>query len=605
MEGAARARARSRRRSTRRRFASRCSPRASAACSASATTPARVLATRRRGDALPRAAAAGGGRERGGRAASATLLEHVTAALGRPLPDRDRRGRRRRSTATCSGDDLGLLIGKHGQTIDAVQALANAIVGRRRARSGRRSSSTPPATATAAAARSRRSRCGAPRRRCATGSRVELEPMSAGRAEARARAPEGLRRRDDGERRGRAESLRRRRAGLSDWLRAVVATPGLTALDLDDARRVLLEDSLRAVELVGAHDGPDRRRRLGRRRSRDPARARAAGARGRAARGRAAQVRLPRALGAAERARRLGPRRGAGAPTGPGVALAKALAPPPVAAEWCLPLVRPGGIAILWVGETAEPARVARGRRRGSRPSRPTSPPGLIVLRKLGPDAAGLPAPDRCRRRKRPAAPEATRVVVRRWRRPRAPLPSVRARPGLRVREPEGRRRQDDHRHQPRGLPRRGRRARRSSSTSTRRRTRPRGSGCARTAPRATTCSTALRSPSSRSRPRSRTSSSSRRSPSSPARRSSSSRRDDGERFLAEALADAERLRLRPARLPALARPADGERARGRRPRDRAGAGRVLRARGARAARAVDQPHQGAAEPAARGRAAC
>ena len=30
-----------------------------------------------------------------------------------------------------------------------------------------------------------------------------------------------------------------------------------------------------------------------------------------------------------------------------GVAVAKALALPPVAAEWCLPLVRPGGIAVL------------------------------------------------------------------------------------------------------------------------------------------------------------------------------------------------------------------------------------------------------------------
>ncbi len=29
---------------------------------------------------------------------------------------------------TCSGDDLGLLIGKHGQTIDAIQYLANAIL---------------------------------------------------------------------------------------------------------------------------------------------------------------------------------------------------------------------------------------------------------------------------------------------------------------------------------------------------------------------------------------------------------------------------------------------------------------------------------------------
>lgn len=33
-----------------------------------------------------------------------------------------------------------------------------------------------------------------------------------------------------------------------------------------------------------------------------------------------------------------------------GVVVAKALAPPPVALEWCLPLARPGGAAILFVG---------------------------------------------------------------------------------------------------------------------------------------------------------------------------------------------------------------------------------------------------------------
>src|SRR4030095_2010877 len=47
------------------------------------------------------------------------------------------------------------------------------------------------------------------------------------------------------------------------------------------------------------------------------------------------------------------------------------------------------------------------------------------------------------------------------------------------------------------------------------------------------------------------------------------------------------RLRLRLRRLPALARAADGQRARCSRPRAGAGAGRVLRARGARAARRV------------------
>ena len=43
-----------------------------------------------------------------------------------------------------------------------------------------------------------------------------------------------------------------------------------------------------------------------------------------------------------------------------GIALAKALAKPPAAAELCLPLVAEGGVAILWVGETADPGRGGR-----------------------------------------------------------------------------------------------------------------------------------------------------------------------------------------------------------------------------------------------------
>ena len=42
-----------------------------------------------------------------------------------------------------------------------------------------------------------------------------------------------------------------------------------------------------------------------------------------------------------------------------GVAVAKALAHPPPAAEWCLPLVREGGAVVLWVGPSAQPERVA------------------------------------------------------------------------------------------------------------------------------------------------------------------------------------------------------------------------------------------------------
>ena len=73
-----------------------------------------------------------------------------------------------------------------------------------------------------------------------------------------------------------------------------------------------------------------------------------------------------------------------------GAAVAKALAPPPVAAEWCLPLVRSGGIAVLWVGATAEPQRVARVAERLAA-ELIESPAGLLVLRKLGSTPPGFP----------------------------------------------------------------------------------------------------------------------------------------------------------------------------------------------------------------------
>jgi spoIIIJ-associated protein len=57
------------------------------------------------------------------------VLTHVTTALGIRCHievAEDESG----LTATCSGDELGLLIGKHGATIDAVQVLAGAIAAR-------------------------------------------------------------------------------------------------------------------------------------------------------------------------------------------------------------------------------------------------------------------------------------------------------------------------------------------------------------------------------------------------------------------------------------------------------------------------------------------
>ena len=71
-------------------------------------------------------------------------------------------------------------------------------------------------------------------------------------------------------------------------------------------------------------------------------------------------------------------------------ALAKALAPPHVAAEWCLPLVREGGIVVLWVGETAAPERVAAvAAKVGGELAEERN--GLLVLRKIRPTPAGFP----------------------------------------------------------------------------------------------------------------------------------------------------------------------------------------------------------------------
>jgi 16S rRNA (guanine527-N7)-methyltransferase len=178
-------------------------------------------------------------------------------------------------------------------------------------------------------------------------------------------------------------------ARLDDWLRAVVETPGLTALSLENARRVLLEDSLRALELVHAHEGAVVDVGSG---------------------GGAPGIPIASALPArevvlleAERRKcdfleqwappnaRVVWGRAEEQPTDwAGVALAKALAAPPVAAEWCLPLVRRGGIAILWVGETAEPEPVARvaeqlGAELGDGPA------GLYVLHKLRSTPEGFP----------------------------------------------------------------------------------------------------------------------------------------------------------------------------------------------------------------------
>lgn len=175
-----------------------------------------------------------------------------------------------------------------------------------------------------------------------------------------------------------------------DWLRALLATPGLTAIrDFNEARRVLYEDSLAGLPVVARFQGPIVDVGSG------------GGAPGLplawALPGR--EVTLLEANGRkCEFLRRWVPanaivvqgRAEEQAPDRFGVAVAKALAPPPVAAEWCLPLVRPGGGCVLWVGPSVEPERVARVAERLAG-ELAESPPGFLVLRKLGPTPFGFP----------------------------------------------------------------------------------------------------------------------------------------------------------------------------------------------------------------------
>ena len=82
-------------------------------------------------------------------------------------------------TATCSGSNLGLLIGKHGQTIDAIQYLVNAIVWRSRP------DDRKDVVVDAAGYRERRRTAlealavRSAEEALATHSRIELEPMTA------------------------------------------------------------------------------------------------------------------------------------------------------------------------------------------------------------------------------------------------------------------------------------------------------------------------------------------------------------------------------------------------------------------------------------------
>lgn len=177
---------------------------------------------------------------------------------------------------------------------------------------------------------------------------------------------------------------------LGDWLHALLETPGLTALhDEAAARAMLVDDALRAVGVVGDFDGPIVDVGSG------------GGSPG-----------IPLALArpdrevtlleasrrkcdflerwAPENARVVWGRAEEQEPDTYGVALAKALAQPPVAAELCLTLVRPGGVAVLWVGPSADLSVVARvSSLLGG--DVPEERDGLVLIRKLVTTPAGFP----------------------------------------------------------------------------------------------------------------------------------------------------------------------------------------------------------------------
>ena len=178
---------------------------------------------------------------------------------------------------------------------------------------------------------------------------------------------------------------------IDRWLADLVATPGLTAVSGDEARRVHVEESLAALPVVQRFDGPIVDVGSG---GGAPGIPLAHALPGREVTLLEATRRkcdfLERWVGELPNARVVCGRAEEQPVDSWGVAVAKALAPPPVAAEWCLPLVSPGGAAVLYVGPTAQADRVALVAELLAAELE-DSPPGLLVLRKLGPTPPGFP----------------------------------------------------------------------------------------------------------------------------------------------------------------------------------------------------------------------
>ena len=179
---------------------------------------------------------------------------------------------------------------------------------------------------------------------------------------------------------------------LVAWVEALVSTPGLTAIDdFEEGWREHVDRSLAAADAIRRFDGsivdvgsgggspgiplatvfPERQVTLLESQERKVAhleRFAEAFPNVRVARGRAEEHETDRYA----------------------VAVARALASPPVAAEWCLPLVAVGGAVVLYVGPTADPAQVQRVADRVGG-GKVTEEPGLLVIPKIAHTPDGFP----------------------------------------------------------------------------------------------------------------------------------------------------------------------------------------------------------------------
>jgi 16S rRNA (guanine527-N7)-methyltransferase len=179
---------------------------------------------------------------------------------------------------------------------------------------------------------------------------------------------------------------------LDRWLASVLETRGLTALrDPVEARRVLLEDALAGVELVRRVEGPIVDVGSG---GGTPGIPLAAALPEREVTLLEAERRkadfLDRWTDELPNLRVVWGRAESQATDCYKVAVAKALAPPSVAAEWCLPLVAEGGAVVLWVGPSADADAVSHvAERIGGVLDEALS--GFLVLRKTGPTPPGFP----------------------------------------------------------------------------------------------------------------------------------------------------------------------------------------------------------------------